>query len=72
MTRRMLKVVAVDTDRVLGTIELTEAGELTGSSPDIQDMIDTMASSRRASPQEAFEGLTFWSNGYVKVVPAEG
>ncbi|WP_433366036.1 hypothetical protein [Streptosporangium sp. CA-115845] len=71
MTRRMLKVVAVSTDAVLGTIELTEAGELAGSSPDVQDMIDTMARSRRAGPQEAFEGLTFWSNGYVKVVPVE-
>ncbi|MEV4752542.1 hypothetical protein ACFQVD_39980 [Streptosporangium amethystogenes subsp. fukuiense] len=63
--------MTVDTDTVLGTIELTEAGKLAGSSPDIQDMVDTMSSSRRASPQEAFEGLTFWSNGYVKVVPVE-
>ncbi|MEV8633392.1 hypothetical protein AB0395_17195 [Streptosporangium sp. NPDC051023] len=55
----------------MGTIELTETGELTASPPEIQEMIEQMASARRASPQEAFEGLTFWSNGYLKIVPAE-
>jgi hypothetical protein len=66
-----LKILGVRSGALIGTIELTDSGELCGSSPGVMKDIKRMAASRGWSPREAFEGLNGWSNGYVRIVASE-
>lgn len=64
----VLKVLGVRSGELIGTIELTDSGELHGSSPGVLNDINQMAAARGWSPREAFEGFTGWSNGYIQIV----
>lgn len=68
---KVLNVLGVRSGELIGTIELTESGELRGSSPGVLSDLNRMAASRGWSPQEAFEGFSGWSNGYIRIVPAD-
>ena len=67
----VLKVLGVRSGELIGTIELTDFGELRGSSPGVLKDINRMAASRGWSPRQAFEGFNGWSNGYIQIVASE-
>jgi hypothetical protein len=67
----VLKVLGVRSGELIGTIELTDSGELCGSSPGVLEDVNRMAAARGWSPQEAFEGFSGWSNGYIQIVASE-
>jgi hypothetical protein len=66
-----LEVISVRSGDVLGTVELSEEGELHASSPDVERDIDRMAAARGLSPRDAFEEFRDWSNGYIQIVGRE-
>jgi hypothetical protein len=66
-----LQVKSVRSGSILGRVELAEDGTLTASSPDVQRDIDRMAAARGWSPQEAFENLRGWSNGYIQIIAVD-
>jgi hypothetical protein len=67
----VLKVLGVRSGELIGTIELTDSGELRGSSPGVLADVNRMAAARGWGPQEAFEGFSGWSNGYIQIVAAD-
>jgi hypothetical protein len=64
----VLKVLGVRSGAPIGAIGLTHSGELRGSSPGVLEDVDRMAAALGWSPQEALEGFSGWSNGYVRIV----
>jgi hypothetical protein len=66
-----LQVVSVRSGDVLGTVELSETGELRVSTPDVQKDIDRMAAARGLSPREAYDHFRGWSNGYIQIVAVD-
>ena len=67
----VLKVLGVRSGELIGTIELTDSGELRGSSPGVLSDFNRMAAAQGWGPQEAFEGFSGWSNGYIQIVAEE-
>jgi hypothetical protein len=67
---RILKVLNVEDRRQIGTIELTDDGELHATPRGVQGMVDRMAQTRGWGPREAFDQLNGWSNGYLQIVAA--
>ena len=68
---RALKVLGVRSGELIGTIELADSGELDGSSPGVLRDFERMAAAQGLTPQEAFEGFSGWSNGYIQIVASE-
>lgn len=69
---RSLHVLSVGDRRLIGSIELSESGELRMTPRGVQGVVETMAKSRGWNPREAFEHLNGWSNGYLRIVRADG
>lgn len=67
---KILRVLNVGDRRRIGTIELTDDGELRATPRGVQGIVDRMAQTRGSSPRETFAGLNGWSNGYLQIVPA--
>jgi hypothetical protein len=68
---RALKVLGVRSGQLIGTIELADSGELSGSSPGVLKDFEQMVATQGLTPQEAFENFPGWSNGYIQIVAAE-
>jgi hypothetical protein len=67
--RKVMRLI-ITTDRgPVGAITY-ENGQLTGSSPDIQEIADLKAE-QAGSPEAAFEMLRGYSNGYMSYVPED-
>jgi hypothetical protein len=67
---KILNVLNVGDRRRIGTIELTDDGELRAAPRGVEGMVDRMAQTRGWGPRQAFDQLNGWSNGYLQIVPA--
>jgi hypothetical protein len=67
---KILRVLNVRDRRQIGTIELSDDGDLRATPRGVRGIVDRMAQTRGWSPREAFQALTGWSNGYLQIVPA--
>jgi hypothetical protein len=68
---RALNVLGVRSGELIGTIELADSGELSGSSPGVLMDFERMVAAQGLTPQEAFESFPGWSNGYIRIVASE-
>ncbi|MGW0805477.1 hypothetical protein [Nonomuraea sp. NPDC002799] len=65
----MLQMREARTGRILGTIELTPAGEVVASTEELRQMFEQTMFYRELSVAETYEWYTGWTNGYVEFVP---
>lgn len=68
---RTLKVLGVRSGALIGTIELADSGELSGSSPGVLKDFERMVTGQGLTSQEAFESFPGWSNGYIQIIASE-
>jgi hypothetical protein len=65
-----LRIVSVDSGRVLGSVTLTDGGMLSFSDPDTEQMFRGPQAAHDWTEQQAFDWYAQgWSNGYVRIIP---
>jgi hypothetical protein len=70
VSHNVLEVFGVSNRQRIGTIELTDDGELNMTPRGVRGMVERMAKNRGWGAREAFKNLNGWSNGYLQIVPA--
>jgi hypothetical protein len=70
MALRVLYVLSVKSRRRIGSIELSDNGELHAAPRGVQGLVDRMAKNNGWNSSETFRNLTHYSNGYLQIVPA--
>jgi hypothetical protein len=70
MALRVLYVLSVNSRQRIGTIELSDDGELHAAPRGVQGLVDRMAKSYGWDSRETFKNLKNYSNGYLQIVPA--
>lgn len=67
---RRLEVLDVPGGGVVGTLELTDGGEVRGDPPRLAELVGRLGGDA-AEPAEAFRRLAGWSNGYLRIVASD-
>jgi hypothetical protein len=69
MALQVLYVLSVKNRRRIGTIELSDNGELHAAPRGVQGLVEGMAKNYGWDSRETFKNLKNYSNGYLQIVP---